>query len=390
MRNDIANPVIVVVAYRRLNTLQRLLSSISKAIYKTKSITLIISIDYHPDNSDIIQHANDFEWKFGCKIVCTHKENLGLRNHIIECGNYSKKYGSIILLEDDEIVAPMFYEYARTALSYYYNDTNIAGVSLYGREWNDYECNRFQPIMGNGDVYFGQFSCTWGQAWTDWQWSEFLHWYEMNPTITCDELLPPSIYKWKESWGKYFIRYLAESNRYYVIPYKPLSTVYGEQGIHVSIVEYHTQNSLYWGDEEYHFMDFEQGNHYDSFFENVDLKKYLSKKMDLNETDLCIDLYGLKKRDYTGKRYVLSTKKINRKILAQYDLNMRPHEVNVLLNISGNKIFLYDMNSVRKNRSSKFINRLQYDFAGNRGLEALTYGITHIIEVLFGMLRRKK
>lgn len=384
------NPVIVVVAYNRKRTLTRLLESLKNGIYHISDITLIISIDYHPANQEVVCLANEFIWDYGNKIVKTHEENLGLRNHIIECGNYSLEYQSVIVLEDDEIVAPMFYEYARTALSYYYNDTNIAGVSLYGREWNDYECNRFQPIMGNGDVYFGQFSCTWGQAWTDWQWSEFLHWYEMNPTITHDEFLPPPIYRWKESWGKYFIRYLVESNRYYVIPYKPLSTVYGEQGTHISIVEYHTQNSLYWGSEEYRYLSFKQGNHYDSFFENVDLKKYISKQMDLDETDLCIDLYGLKKRDYTGKRYVLSTKKMNRKVLTQYDLNMRPHEVNVLLNISGNGIFLYDMNSIRENRSSKLITRLQYDFAGNRGLEALTYGITHIIEVLFGMLRRKR
>lgn len=382
------NPVIVVVAYRRLHTLQRLLKSISEAEYQCENVTLIISIDYHPDNSDVIKCAEDYSWVHGKKIVCTHDENLGLRKHIIECGSYSIQYDAVILLEDDELVAPMFYEYTRRAHEYYAQDSRIAGVSLYGREWNDYECRRFQPLCSNGDVYFGQFSCTRGQSWTKGQWEAFLQWYEKNTIICQDEKLPPPIYAWKESWGKFFIRYLVETEKYYVIPRKPVCTVYGETGTHSCRAELNVQNAMYWGNEEFRFVPFEKASHYDAFYENSDLKKIISRRFEIDEAEICIDLYGLRKRMYGGQRYLLTTRKMNYKVLTGYDLNLRPHEVNVILNMSGTGIFLYDSTQNAKNRIYDYKNHLEYTFAGLRGPEALLYGITHIFEVIRDVLCR--
>ncbi len=382
------NPVIVVVAYRRLNTLQRLLSSISKAIYRTDSITLLISIDYHSENGDIIQYAENFIWEHGSKIIKTHQENLGLRNHIIECGNYSIQFGSIILLEDDEIVAPMFYEYAKSAQKYYSTDNRIAGVSLYGREWNDYECNRFQPLLDNGDVYFGQFSCTRGQSWSAAQWKRFMSWYMDHDIFVKDDKLPPPVYSWNESWGKYFLRYMVESNCYYVIPYKPVSTVYGEIGTHSSKKELDVQNALYWGNQEYHFIDFDLGQRYDVFYENDKLRELLAERFQLDENEICIDIYGLRGRKYGSKRYVLTTRKMGRKVITQFDLSLRPHELNVILEIPGDEIILYDY-AIRDKRGAIYNKgRLNYDLAGYRGTEAFNYACIHTFEVILSIIKR--
>ncbi len=383
-------PAIVVVAYRRLHTLERLLKSIDNALYRVDDIPLIISIDYHPDNAEVIQCAQDFDWKHGNKIVRTHKENMGLRRHIIECGDYSMEYGAAIILEDDQIVAPSFYEYTRCAQDFYDDDERIAGVSLYGHEWNGYAGKKFQPLYGDGDVYFGQFSCTRGQSWSSRQWRGFKKWYEDNPQIRQDELLPPSIYEWKASWGKYFARYLVENNKYYVIPYKPVSTVFGETGTHASRPELDVQVALYYGKEQFRFLSFEKGFHYDIFFENTDLKKKLAESRHIPETEICIDLYALPKRKYGKSRYILTTRKLDARIVEQFDLNMRPHDANVMMDMHGDGIYLYDITQKQKNKTFHSKHRLEYDFAGIHGVDALVYGWTHCWATLLAMLRHKK
>ena len=379
-------PVIVVVAYRRLHTLKRLLHSIEKAIYNLDDITLIISIDYHPDNSEVIKCAEEFNWEYGNKIIKTHKENMGLQRHIIECGDYSIEYGAAIILEDDEIVAPSFYEYTRLAHDFYDDDERIAGISLYGHEWNGYAGKKFQPIRGEGDAYFGQFSCSRGQSWSGKQWEAFKKWYADNSEIRRDELLPPPMYAWKESWAKFFARYLVESNRYYVMPYKPVSTVFGETGTHASRRELDVQISLYWGKDNFNFVPFELGQHYDIFFENIDLNSILAKRYDVPESDICIDLYALPKRQYGNRRYILTTRKLSYQIIGQYDLNMRPHDANVILDMSGKGIYFYDTEKKERNKKYQVENRLEYDFAGVHGPEALLYGWKHCWKIFFECL----
>lgn len=383
-------PVIVVVAYRRLHTLQRLLRSIGNAIYNVDDITLIISIDYHPENQDIVKCAEAFEWKYGHKIVRTHQKNIGLRSHIIECGDYSVEYGAAIILEDDLVVAPSYYEYTRLAHEFYKDNTKIAGVSLYAHEWNGYAGKRFQPIRKDGDVYFGQFSCTWGESWTGNQWTEFRQWYKLNPQIKIDELMPPSIYEWKESWGKYFARYLVETNRYYVMPYKPVSTVFGETGTHASRMELDVQVALYWGHDNCKFIPFEEGIHYDLFFESIDIKSFLAKKYDISEADICIDIYALNKRKYGGKRYVLTARKLNCCVIDQYELNMRPHDINVLLDMKGKGIYFYDTLKKKSDKEYRPDIRLEYDFAGVHSAAALSYVWKHSWKVVSQYFKNRK
>lgn len=100
------NPAIVVVAYNRPLSVTRLLNSLSKAKYLVDNITLVISIDF--ENSDkhreVVKVVNDFEWKHGQKQIIQYEKNIGLKNHIISCGDLTEVYGSIILLEDDLVV----------------------------------------------------------------------------------------------------------------------------------------------------------------------------------------------------------------------------------------------------------------------------------------------
>ena len=117
----ITNPIIVVVAYSRLNSLENLLDSLSKAQYDDDEVNLVISIDYS-GQQDVYNLADSFDWKNGKKIIIRHDHNLGLREHVLYCGDLSLQYESVIILEDDLLVSPSFYLYSKAALEFYSNN----------------------------------------------------------------------------------------------------------------------------------------------------------------------------------------------------------------------------------------------------------------------------
>src|SRR4030043_1928352 len=124
------SPAIVVVAYNRPRSLERLLSSLRNA-KKISNAELIISIDNkEPENIIIKNIADAFEWPYGDKKVIYQEKRLGLKQHVLQCGDLSQKYGSIIMLEDDLMVSPYFYDFAKKALEFYDGDDKIGGVSL--------------------------------------------------------------------------------------------------------------------------------------------------------------------------------------------------------------------------------------------------------------------
>lgn len=69
---------IVVIAYNRKKSLERLLQSLDKVNYLGDKVRLYISIDKdeknHDKNQDVINLANQFKWNFGEKIInCERK-----------------------------------------------------------------------------------------------------------------------------------------------------------------------------------------------------------------------------------------------------------------------------------------------------------------------------
>ena len=73
---------IVVVAYNRLESLKRILASLSRGEYPREPVELIISID-RGDNQEVLQYADAFPWPYGEKRVIYRPENLGLKRHIL-------------------------------------------------------------------------------------------------------------------------------------------------------------------------------------------------------------------------------------------------------------------------------------------------------------------
>jgi len=344
------NPAIVVIAYNRPGSLKRLLHSLSKSVYHSDGIPLIISIDHEDSagHNEVVLLAAEFEWKYGEKKVIAHTSKLGLRKHILKSGEFAYSLGSIIMLKDDLQVSPYFYNYASQALRYYKDDPKIAGISLYNHKRNF--CNELPfELMGESgsDVYFIQIASSWGQAWTSDQWQRFQRWYNTNPPFSSQDKIPVNIINWPEtSWLKYFNKYVIESGSFFVYPKISYSTNFGDQGTHNKEADHTFQVPLCLKEfNAYNFIRPEDSiNVYDAFFELLpSVLKQLSD--DLPVTDFVVDMYGLKNLRLYSEKLALSSKKMNSgKYMRSYGLYTKPLPMNVIDNVEGSEFHLANIN----------------------------------------------
>lgn len=347
---------VVAVGYNRPDCMLRLLNSLNQADYCGDSVPLIISIDNSGDDS-VIRLAEKFEWKHGKKIIKTYPQRLGLRKHILTCGGFTQEYQNIAVLEDDLYASESFYHFAKQAVEFYKEDDRIAGVALYSHTWDQGSNRPFLPINDQYDVYFMQYACSWGQVWSKEKWENFICWYKENDgEIRSSPSIPENVVQWSNnSWLKYHIKYCIETNRFFVYPRAPLSTNFSSKGQHNPIDRNGYQVPIQEKySRDYIFSSFDEScSKYDAFFEFMNIGNYLK----LNNDDVCVDLYGMK-NNCLKKRYWLTMELADYQVIQSFDLSMRPHELNVLKCIEGDKIKLYDtsiINSSTKNKRNRSI-----------------------------------
>lgn len=331
---------IVAIGYNRPDSMSRLLNSLSKADYCGDTIPLIISID-NSGKDDTYSVAEKFNWKHGEKIIKTYPERLGLRNHVLECGNLTKQYENIAVFEDDIYVSEYFYRFTKQAIDLYGNDDRIAGIALYSHHWDQNSGRPFQPLVDKHDVYFMQYACSWGQVWSRDKWQSFIEWYKVNDgEILSSPDLPQNVSRWGDnSWLKYHIKYCIETNRFFVYPRTALSTNFSDTGQHNSEESNGYQVPIQTDfKRDYILPGFEDSRvKYDAFFELVNIGENLQIKDD----DICVDLYGTK-ANRQKKRYWLTLESADYGVVKSFGMAMRPVEMNIIENIEGNIIKLYD------------------------------------------------
>lgn len=335
-------PVIVVVAYNRPNALKRLLHSLTKAVYFSNDVKILISIDRNdadPRNSEVISLAESFDWPFGPKVVQQKDKNIGLRQHILECGDMLlNQFESIILLEDDLFVSPYFYEYASQSIAALCDSPSVCGVSLYSPAVNEYTSEPFVPLDDGYDNYFVQSASSWGQLWTRNQWRLFREWYNLNSVngVNDNDNLPSDVSGWPEtSWKKYFIKYQVETNRYFSFPRRSLSTNFSEIGTHFTVDTSLYQTPLLSHSKAWNFSRLEASkSKYDCFYElSQESIKILFKG------DIEFDLYGTKRLSDVTSKYLVSRKNC-RKPIVQYSDKLIPSELNIFYGIGGSELTL--------------------------------------------------
>jgi hypothetical protein len=291
-------PAIVVAGYNRDESLKRLLQSLSKASYPKINITLVISID-RSNNDNVREVAEKFTWKHGKKEVILHKERLGLKKHILVCGDLTNLYDSIILLEDDLFVSPYYYNYTVDSLRFYEEENRVAGISLYNYKMNEYVGKVFEPIHDGNDIYFIQTASSWGQAWTKEQWNGFRTWYNRGVRYLADnDKIPNSVINWSEkSWKKYFIKYMVENNKYFVFPRISLTTNCGDIGEHHKSISPVVQVPILNGYKTFRMCNIKDSlSIYDAYYEIIPsiLNRFNEK---ISKYDYEVDIYGQKNID---------------------------------------------------------------------------------------------
>lgn len=350
-------PAIVISTFNRPKSLERLLHSISLGNYPNTDIKLIISIDYEDSelNRTCCRIAKNFKWDFGSKEVIDHKENLGLKKHILSCGDLTRIYDTVIVLEDDLYVSPNFYSYSLEANDFYYNDNKVAGISLYCHKKNILNNFPFEPIDDNYDIYFLKLASSWGQLWNKIQWDNFRKWYD-NKNFIFPESFPLYIKNWpnKTSWLKFFILYVFVEDKYFVYPKKSLTTNFGDSGTNNTLDINDFQVPLNFNSNKFKFIDCDSTlNVYDTYFEILPIKLSFVNEF-LSKYDYVVDLYGMKPLSTVNSKYLLSSKHISnrKKTISSYGLNFKPITKNILLNNQGsffNFSKVKDFNNYSKN-----------------------------------------
>lgn len=356
------NPVIVVVAFNRPRSLERLLFSLKKA-KNIDNARLIISIDNkEPENFPVRDLAMKFEWPYGEKEVIYQEKRLGLKQHVLKCGDLAIKYGSVIVLEDDLFVSPYFYDYAVKALEYYDHDEKIGGISLYNHTYEDINDIPFQPITDESDVYFLQFPSSLGQAWTAKHWTNFRNWFQENQDIS-KVPIHNQILKWPEtSWKKYFTAYLVDTDKYFAFPRISLTTNFNDQGTHkTKKVNFNGQTTLRLSHDKYRFKSLESSFCiYDSHFELLPEKigEFIPW---ITQYDFTTDLYGIKDLEKITTEFILTTKPV-KKSIHSFTRALKPHDLNVLMDLKGNDIYLCHKSDVLpvENKVIKELNDFKY------------------------------
>lgn len=362
---------VVAIGYNRVNGLQRLLESLERAYYGEDAVTLIISID-NSGIDEVEKCAQRFVWSHGHKNIVTYPVRQGLRDHILQCGGFVKDYDAIAVFEDDLIAAQGFYQYMKCTVEMYKEDARIAGISLYNHLWNVHNNVPFDPAYSKYDTYFVQYAQSWGQVWMKQQWLDFAAWYEGHKEeFGPQEDIPLDVSNWpKTSWLKYHIKYCIETNKYFVYPYKSLSTCFSDIGEHCWIQDSHLQVPMLTTLKSDYYLptlDDADAVKYDAFFERVMDQGKIGQ---VEWKDVCVDLYGFRK-GYMGKPYVLTTKQLPYKCVKTFGMELRPQEVNVLNDIPGDEIYLYDLScheqKQKRRKNELHVFRYRFKVYGHTG-----------------------
>ncbi|HRO41224.1 MAG TPA: glycosyltransferase family A protein [Flavipsychrobacter sp.] len=330
-------PAIVIAAYNRPHSLNRLLTSIHNANYEQYSnISLVISID-GGGPKEVLELAHKFEWTNGEKTIVSHNENIGLRQHIVSCGNLTETYGCVLLLEDDLFLSTHFYDYAVKATSFYQEETSIAGISLNNYLDNEYIDVPFCPLQNGYDAFFMQIPSSRGQVWTRKQWRKFKEFYNANPIIGNTDRLPESVKCWPESsWKKYYYKYMVDHDLYFVYPYCAHSSNFGDIGTHSKTNTAVFQVPLMNVRKEYAFPRLEESAViYDAYLELL-ARCFWRMGVKIG-VDFCVDLYGTKQLDLFINEYWLSTKDTSCPI-ERFAIDLVPMENNILLGFRGDEV----------------------------------------------------
>lgn len=347
------------MAYSRPASLNRLLASLER-IRTDHEVPLVISVDGgHP--AEVAKIATNFNWPFGCKKIYLHDTRRGLKDHILWCGDLSNSYDGVVILEDDLVVAPGFYDAALSMLKFYSREPRIAGVALYSPAYNEISALPFTPIKTGFSNFFYQMPCSWGQAWTSKQWASFRLWMKNDAGPSPEDIvLPKKIKEWPNtSWKRWFSFYLVKKKKFFVYPYNSFTTNCADAGCHFSISSnrYQVPLSLEPGNSMAHPEFWSRVPVYDIWGEMIPSR--LSNFFDIpvdSGGSLEVDIHCVKQREGVLKaEHVLTAASVDEEEIS-WPLILKPIENNLaMINCSDKKLSIRLGKPRRKNIKVDFL-----------------------------------
>ncbi|KAG1850651.1 hypothetical protein F4604DRAFT_1592745 [Suillus subluteus] len=227
LRNwNVPEITISVITDHRPHSLQRLLTSLTRARYFGERIGLRINLEQTAD-LETLRVVQDFEWPHGDVFVHHRVIHGGLLPAVVESWypNSNDSYG--LLLEDDIEVSPLFFAWIKmTILRYRHGgpeniSPSVFGISLYQqkmvelrpegrRSFDARALFTTDGIPNPSTPYLSQIPCSWGAVYFPEHWREFHDYLSIRlseHSMKIYENVVPNIRsnKWVKSWKKYFI-----------------------------------------------------------------------------------------------------------------------------------------------------------------------------------------
>ncbi|CAK5267615.1 unnamed protein product [Mycena citricolor] len=247
-----------IITQDRPGSLQRLLTSLSKARYFGDSVVLRTNMEQSPD-TETLQVLSEFQWKHGPVFAHRRIIHAGLMPAVVESWYPSSNDSFGVLLEDDIEVSALFYAWIKmTVLRYRYSEQShltkqLFGVSLYQQKnielhpesrksFNARSYFARNRIAEPTTPYLSQIPCSWGAVYFPEHWREF-HGYLAErfsqAKMDINQPVVPGVRSntWTRSWKKYFIEMVYLRGYVMLYPnfasFMSLSTNHLEVGSHV-------------------------------------------------------------------------------------------------------------------------------------------------------------
>eukprot|EP00908_Phaeocystis_cordata_P021950 Transcript_4359.p1 GENE.Transcript_4359~~Transcript_4359.p1 ORF type:complete len:474 (-),score=163.87 Transcript_4359:38-1438(-) len=182
------NATVVVFAWRRLESLRRLMRSLEHAEYCGAEVPLLVIADAGASDS-VLEFVRGAKWSHGERRVEAHQgPSLGIRGMWIHMFRHAEGR-NLLPFEDDIEVSPLYYWWLhRVAAQYGPLDTpaqirekRLAGIALYTPRLNEIQYPQVKWVASKHTrvpAFLLQVPCSWGALFFNTYFEEFLAFYD--------------------------------------------------------------------------------------------------------------------------------------------------------------------------------------------------------------------
>lgn len=243
---------IIVFGWKRIESLTRLMNSLSSANYLNHSVKLEFHIDANP-SIEISNYVESFNWPYGSKSMIFRNHQFGLERMVIKSWEAENDNEFVFFFEDDIEVHPKYFEYVFEIMKcnpeILKKDSDYFGIALTAPRYDEVNLNHsiWLPDMKGNKLFLFQQPCSWGALYFPWKWREFLKYYRKRRHLSkhsIDDLkiIPNScIWDWKKSWKKYLMELMVIEAYMMIYPSLPnqesFSVHHHEEGEHFLKIE---------------------------------------------------------------------------------------------------------------------------------------------------------